>query len=475
MSEDWTELYRPKSLKEVVGNPKALKELKDWAISWESGTPAKRVAVLIGSPGVGKTSAALALAIDFGWGVIEMNASDHRNGDAIRRIAIRGALSDTFTDAGEYLSHRDGRKKLIILDEADNIFGREDQGGVPAIVELIGRTQHPVILIVNDFYALSRKSSAIKSKTLQIKFNRIQTATVKGMLRRIAADRGLNASDRVLEVIANNSNGDLRAALRDLQAVGLGNNDIREEQAEIMDNRLTSRSNYELMAEIFHGSSPIRARHLIMDAQEDPEHMMLWVEENLPVAYRDAEDLLRGFQMLSRADMFLSRVKKRQYFGFWSYATELMSFGVCAAKQRPYRDFVRYQFPSYLMKMSRSKGQRAIKQAVGLKLGSACHISMKGAQQEVLPYFQMLYRMNKEFQLATTIDLGLDQEEAAFLLDEKVDSSAVKHLMQAIARKIAGESEEHDLKAPRLEQIAERPREEKQPEDALRQRSLFEY
>jgi replication factor C large subunit len=475
MSEDWTELYRPKSLREVVGNPKALKELKDWAISWESGTPLKRVVVLIGSPGVGKTSAALALANDFGWGVIEMNASDHRNGEAIRRIALRGALSDTFTDAGEYLSHRDGRKKLIILDEADNIFGREDQGGVPAIVELIGRTQHPVILIVNDFYALSRKSSAIKEKTLQIKFNRIQTTTVKGLLRRIAADRSINAPERVLEIIANNSNGDLRAALRDLQAVGQGNDDIREEQAEILDNRLTSKTNYEIMAEIFHGNSPSRARHLMIEAQEDPEHMSLWVEENLPIAYKDAEDLLKGFQMLSRADMFLGRVRRRQYFGFWSYATELMSFGVCAAKQRPNREFVRYQFPSYLMKMSRSKGQRAIKQAVGLKLGSACHISIRGAQQEILPYFRVLYARSKEFQLATTIDLGLDQEEVAFLLDEKVDSSAVKHLMQAVARKLAGENEEHDLKTTRLEQAVERPKEERPAEDAQKQRSLFEY
>jgi len=475
MSDDWTELYRPKSLKDVVGNPKAVKELKDWAISWESGTPVKRVVVLIGSPGVGKTSAAMALANDFGWGMIEMNASDERSGEAIRRVALRGALSDTFTDTGEFLSHREGRKKLIILDEADNIFGREDHGGVPAIVELIVKTMHPVILIVNDFYALSRKSSAIKDKTLQIKFSRIQTATVKGLLRRIAVDRGLQVPDRVLEIIANNSNGDLRAALRDLQAVGLGNDDIREEQAEVLDNRLTSKTNYELMAEVFHGNSPARARSLMIEAQENPEHMTLWVEENLPIAYKDAEDLLKGFQMLSRADIFLGRVKRRQYYGFWSYATDLMSFGVSAAKQRPYREFVRYQFPSYLMKMSRSKGQRAIKQSVGLKLGSACHISIRGAQQDILPYFRTLYQRDKEFQLATTIELGFEQEEAAFLLDEKVDSSAVKHLMQAIARKLAGESEVHELRSTRLEQVVENAKEEKPAEEPQRQRSLFEY
>lgn len=477
MSDDWTELYRPKSLKDVVGNPKAVKELKDWAVSWESGVPAKRVAVLTGSPGVGKTSAALALANDFGWGVIEMNASDQRNGDAIRRVALRGALADTFTDSGEFLSHREGRKKLIILDEADNLFGREDKGAIPAIVDLIGKTRHPVVLIVNDFYALSRKSSAIKEKTLQIKFNRIQTATVKSLLRRIAADRGMQAPDRALDIIANHSNGDLRAALRDLQAIGQGNADIREEQAAALDNRMTSRTNYDLMADIFHGSSPSRARLQMIDVQEEPSFMLSWVEENLPIAYKDVEDLVRGFQLVSRADVFLGRVKRRQYYGFWSYATDLMSFGVCAAKQRPYHDFVRYMFPSYIMRLSRSKGQRSILQSVGAKLGAECHTSIAAARQDVLPYFRTVYQRDNEFRLAMTIGLALEQEEAAFLLEEKVDSSAVKHLMQAVERKLAGEAEAHDLRPTRLDQVEERPpeREERQQEEQAKQRSLSEY
>ncbi|HOL07850.1 MAG TPA: AAA family ATPase, partial [Methanomassiliicoccaceae archaeon] len=95
MSEDWTELYRPSGLNEVAGNPKAVQDLTNWAQSWEEGKPAKKAAVLIGTPGTGKTSAALALAADFHWDVVEMNASDQRNADAIKAIALRGAMGET--------------------------------------------------------------------------------------------------------------------------------------------------------------------------------------------------------------------------------------------------------------------------------------------------------------------------------------------------------------------------------------------
>ena len=147
MGEDWASKYRPSTLEEVLGNPGAVKTLKEWAVSWDSGIPGKRAVILIGTPGIGKTSAALALASDMGWGVVEMNASDQRTGGAIEDIAIRGAMFDSFSNTGEYLRSSEGGRKLIILEEADNLFGRQDRGAIPAIVKLISETKQPVILI----------------------------------------------------------------------------------------------------------------------------------------------------------------------------------------------------------------------------------------------------------------------------------------------------------------------------------------
>ena len=119
---DWTEKYRPKSLDEVVGNERAIIELTRWASEWNNGIPKKRAVILSGKPGTGKTSSALALANDFGWTVIELNASDARNATKIKNVATFGAMNETFSDDGKFITSHTGGKKLIILDEADNLY-----------------------------------------------------------------------------------------------------------------------------------------------------------------------------------------------------------------------------------------------------------------------------------------------------------------------------------------------------------------
>ncbi|QLH74007.1 MAG: replication factor C large subunit [Methanomassiliicoccales archaeon] len=430
---DWTELYRPKDLGEVLGNPKAVKELREWAISWETGRPTYKAVVLMGPPGIGKTSTALALAREFNWGVVEMNASDQRNADAIRKIAVRGALSETFSDTGEFLSSKDGRKKLIVLDEADNIFGREDQGGIPAMADLIRQTRQPVILIVNDFYELGRRSSVIKTETKQIRFSKLQPATVRNLLKRIAGDQGVEVDEKVLVTISERSNGDLRAAIRDLQAVATGMEHVREEDIKGLGDRLSKGSMYDLMADIFQGTSGAKARKTMNDADEDIDYVMKWVDENIPLVYKEPEELFRAYLHLSRAANYLAWVNRRQYYGFWSYAGEIMTYGVCSAKSSVRRGYVQYNFPRLLLRLSRSKDSRGTKASVTLKIGIETHTSIKQAADDVLPYFKEIFKRDQQFRSNMAAKLALDQEEVAFLLEQKVDSAAVKHVMQELS------------------------------------------
>ncbi|MCX6650851.1 MAG: replication factor C large subunit [Methanomassiliicoccales archaeon] len=474
MGDDWTELYRPKKLSEVVGNPKVIKELQQWAISWEEGHPSQKAAVLMGPPGVGKTSAALALANDFSWGVVEMNASDQRNAEAIKKIAGRGSRSETFNDDGEFLSSKDGHLKLIILDEADSIFGGVDTGGVPAIADLVANTRQPVILIVNDFYELSRKSAAIKNNTLQLKVSKVQGNTMRNVLRKIALDQGIEVPQRVFETIIENSNGDMRAAVRDLQAVAEGNLNIGDDDAFVLQSRMSVKSMYDLMRDILHEGDVNRAKRTIMDVDETPEHVMMWLDENVPQEYKQPEDLERAYRHLSRADIFLKWTGRRQYYRLWAYASDHLSVGVTSSKSRPSRSWVQYRFPMYIMKMSRSKATRGMKTGIARKISECTHTSTRRSAQDVLPYFTAIFRADKEYRLAMIKEMKLDTEEVAFILDKKVDSAEVKHLM-AEAEKLRGVSEPATGKATTAEPPEEEKKPEKRPEPKGKQSSLFEY
>ena len=120
-----SERLRPARLDELIGNPRARAELRAWAERWDSEKPpAHRAAVLSGPPGVGKTSAALALAAEFGWSVVEMNASDARNERSIDQVAGRASITHTLMDS----SGGHGRPRaLILLDEADSLSGRSTE------------------------------------------------------------------------------------------------------------------------------------------------------------------------------------------------------------------------------------------------------------------------------------------------------------------------------------------------------------
>jgi replication factor C large subunit len=430
ISMDWAEKYRPKTLDDVIGNPQATNELRLWAESWERGMPKQKAVVLIGDAGCGKTSSALALAREFGWGVVELNASDLRNADAIKSIAKSGAVNETFTDTGEYISTRSGGRKLIILDEADNIFGKEDYGGVAAITATIKETYQPIILIVNDYYALVRRSTSLKKMCKNIKFSRIHKSSILKLLRNICQKEDVTVSNETLNALAEHSNGDLRSAINDLESICLGKNKITEKDVTVLGHRDSSVNIFKAISGIFKATTYNKARESIYDLNEEPEHLLLWIDENLPLEYKRASDLAQAYNPVSRASIYLGRVRRRQHYKFWGYANDLMTAGVALSKTNPYYGYTRYQFPSWLTNMSRSKGIRAVQKSLNEKLSTYCHTSGYVTQASIFPYFKYLFENEKDFDIYQIHDLDLEAEEIAHILGEGSDSQTVKQLLE---------------------------------------------
>jgi replication factor C large subunit len=361
-----------------------------------------------------------------------MNASDQRNAEAVRNVALRGALSNSFSLDGEYLSSRSGDLKLIILDEADSLSGREDSGGVAAISEVIRQTKQPVILIVNDFYELSRRSSVIKTETRQIKFQKAHPSSIKIVLRKVAAAEHIEAEDKVLDAIAIECEGDIRAAVRDLQALSMGRTKIEETALDALGDRATVHNMRDLMRAVLADRDPKAAKFMMMDIGEEPSYVMMWLDENIHRAYKGVE-MVNAYECLSRADVFLGRVRNRNNFTFWSYSTDLMSYGVTLSKKAPLPGYQDIQFPRYLMGMSSSKGARGARKELAAKFGEHLHRSDKAIIKDMLPSLSTLFINDPELRLALAKELALTQEDAAFLWGLKVDAPEVKALMAALA------------------------------------------
>lgn len=426
MPEEWTEKYRPKTLADVVGNENAVRSMKRWAESWSRGIPRKKAFVLMGEPGIGKTSSALALANDLGWDIVEMNASDHRNAESIKRVAGQGAMSQTLTLDGEFKSTAQGNMKLIILDEADNLFGREDYGGAKAIVEVIKASSQPIILIVNDYYELTRKASALRSLSESAVFRRLDKRVIVAVLTRIASAEGVAMGQEPLGSIADNASGDLRAAVNDLQMLMEGRSEVVSADTSVLSDRNQERALSESLGAMFGATTVKAAKEATDGLDKTPDELEKWIEDGIAMEMTDSEDLAEAFDALSRADVYLGRTRRFHYYGFWSYARTLMTGGVAISRRRGRRRHAgEYRVPSQFIVLSRAKGATAARRSLKEKLSPQFHTSGKSFNDSVLPSLILLVRRERAILDKLAVDAELDEGDVAHLLGCEPDSREV--------------------------------------------------
>jgi len=425
--EDWTEKYRPKTLDEVVGNERAILDLKRWANSWKKGIPKKRAVVLSGKAGTGKTSSALALSKDYGWTPIELNTSDARNATKIKNVATSGALHETFSDDGSFVSSHDGGRKLIILDEADNLYERvrepkpdsndlSDKGGKKAIIETIKITNQPIILIVNNYYNLIKGSGEVlKSMCQLIRFYDPYPNNIASLLKRICVSEGISVDQRVLQNIADRCKGDVRSAINDLQSIALDKKQVDLSSLSVLGYRDREKDIFTVLREIFKTRNLQAIKESIQHLDVDPKLMLLWINENLPREYLDLEDLNRGYDAISRADVFLGRTFRRQHFGLWSYAYDFMNGGVSNAKTHSYPN-TSYNFPTWLKEKKKDRDSTNVKDLIIEKISEISHTSTNKVKEYVLIDFAIMFRNDTTFAIKMKNKLDLSENEVKYLL-----------------------------------------------------------
>ena len=411
---DWTETYRPSTLAEVRGNDTARDELQEWAETWDDHRDA---AILHGSPGVGKTSAAHALANDMEWDHIELNASDSRTKDDIQRVAGRASANATLGESG---------RQLVIVDEADNFHGNVDRGGSRAVTDIVKSAGQPMVLIANDFYEMS---NGLRDACREVEFRDIGKRSIVPVLRDICRQEGVGFTDAVLSDIAEANSGDLRGAIKDLQATAQGREEITAEDYVSGERDRTS-GVFDYLDTVIKEAGAEEALKASYDVDETPDDLINWIADNMPKDYHGAE-LVRAYDFLANADRWLGRVRATQDYSYWRYAGDNMTAGVAAARREQKGGWTRYGPPSYWSKLGRSRGTRNKRDYVARQIAEENGVSMGTARRDVMPFLAVMthHCKNRELTVAMAARYDLDADHVAFVTGSGEDTNKVQSIV----------------------------------------------
>lgn len=398
MTQPWTEKYRPKKLVGIKGQKSAVDALREWITNWDPKKISEKAVLLYGPPGTGKTAAAHALSEEYGLPILEINTSDQRTHKALKRLEQTAATNQPLIGKSS--------RMLILLDEADSIHGTADYGGKRALTELVKKTMQPIIITANDPYQIT---PTLKKYCRTINFRKLRKQTILSVLKHISEREGLKIGLDVLESIARNADGDMRAAINDLQMVGSGLLPIEQQPRD------KERNIFESLRMIFNSDTCLEAKKATQGLDMSPEDLILWLDENAPNLIADTKSLALAYHFLSHADIHLRRAKKTQDYSLWAYAHDLMVAGVAVAAKN--LRWTRFQPPSLLTKMARTKALRETSKSLLEKVGKRTHTSKRRVQVDILPYLRIVVRNAPEEVLSEiTRYYGLDEAETKLLV-----------------------------------------------------------
>lgn len=380
MALTWTKKYVPKNSSEIIGQDKVVNSLKEFVSNYKKAK--KKAMIIYGPPGCGKTSSVYAVADELGLEVIEINASDCRNKDAISLIIGSASKQASLFAKG----------KIILVDELDGISGTKDRGGVAAITDIVKNSSYPIVITSNNPY--DKKFSSLRKVSDIVEFIELSCNDIFGFLKNVCDNEKMIYEDSDLRSLARRSGGDLRGSITDLQLLTCVGNKFDTNALMELDGRKQLETMPQALVKVLKTTDPLIALTAFDNVNEDLDTAKMWVDYNLGKEYTKPEDLYRAYMALGKADIFNRRIRRWQHWRYLVYVNALMTAGVAVAKDERYK-FVGYKPTSRILKMWMANMRNAKKKSIAAKIAEKTHTSTKRVEQDVLPFLQIAVNKDK--------------------------------------------------------------------------------
>jgi replication factor C large subunit len=332
--------------------------MNDWLKNWKPG----KALLIYGPTGTGKTLITRLIAKERSMSLFELNASDERNASSIKEKLLPASKEGSLLN-----------KRLIVMDEVDS-FGQSDRGGIAELAKIIKGSANPIILIADDAY--NDKLRSLRGYCELIRIRKIPKNSIEKKLMEIAARENLKVDIETIKRIAENANGDIRSAINDL---AFSNVIYRDVEKNI----------FEVLNSVFRAGNLRKAIHAIDSSDKDLDELFWWIEQNIPLEYTDPELIAKALDILSKADIFRSKIIKNQNYRFNKYMKDLMAS--LSLIENLQRKFILYRPPGRFITLGSTKVSRKDAEEFYKSLGLKC--SMKKIKEQS-PFLKIILGKN---------------------------------------------------------------------------------